>query len=95
MVHKTKNLKISVLRYSLAFKGAGGSEFDFHFFIVSDRGECQLPGTFLQNEEILFLAKVIAISNPKNTYNYIARVNFNRDSLKINFKIYLLLQILR
>ena len=45
MVHKTKNLKISVLRYSLAFKGAGGSEFDFHFFIVSDRGECQLPGT--------------------------------------------------
>ena len=56
-----------------------------------------MPATrnFLQNEEILFLAKVITISNPKNTYNYIARMNFNRDSPKINFKIYLLLQILR
>ena len=27
-------------------KGDGGSEVDFHFFIVSDRGECQLTGTF-------------------------------------------------
>ena len=27
-------------------KGAGGSEIDFHFLVVSDRGECQLSGTF-------------------------------------------------
>ena len=28
-------------------KGAGGGEYkvDFHFFVVSYRGECQLPGT--------------------------------------------------
>ena len=36
-----------------------------------------------------------SLPNRKMTYNYIARVNFNRDSPKINFKIYLLLQILR
>ena len=30
----------------LVVKGAGGSEVNFHFFIVSKRGECQLPGTF-------------------------------------------------
>ena len=27
-------------------KGTGGSEVDFHYLVVSDRGECQLPGTF-------------------------------------------------
>ena len=27
-------------------KGAGGSEVDFHFFVVSDRKECQLSETF-------------------------------------------------
>ena len=27
-------------------KGAGGSEVDLHILIVSDRGGCQLPGTF-------------------------------------------------
>ena len=31
---------------SNAVKGAGGSEVDFHVFIVSDREECQLPWTF-------------------------------------------------
>ena len=34
-------LKMTHLRY----KGAGGSEVDFHFLNVSDRGGCQLPGT--------------------------------------------------
>ena len=29
-------------------KGAGGSEVDFHFLIVSNRGACQLPGTFFR-----------------------------------------------
>ena len=24
----------------------GGSVVDYHFFIVSDKGECQLPGNF-------------------------------------------------
>ena len=27
-------------------RGPGGSEVDFQFLIVSDRGEYQLPGTF-------------------------------------------------
>ena len=45
---------------------------------------------FIQDGKILFLAKVIAFSNPENTYNYIACANFNRESPKINFKIYIL-----
>ena len=50
---------------------------------------------FSQNGKILFLAKVISLSNLKNTYNYIAYVNFNRDFPKINFKMFLFLQILK
>ena len=74
-------------------KGAG--EVDFQFFVVSYSGEWQLPGTFFGMKKILFLAKVIEFSNRENTYNYIAPANFNRDSPKINFKIYLLLHFLR
>ena len=44
---------------------------------------------FLQNEKLLFLAKVIALSNLENTANYSTSANFNRNSPKINFKIYL------
>ena len=56
-----------------------------------------MPATrnFLQNEKILFQAKIIAISNIKITYDYIAGANFKRDFPKINLKILLLLQILR
>ena len=50
---------------------------------------------FFQNGKILFLAKVIALSNLENTYIYVARANFNRDSPKIDLKIYLLLHFLR
>ena len=50
---------------------------------------------FFPIEKILFLAKVIADSNLKNTYDYTTRANFNRDSPKITLKIYLLLQFLR
>ena len=50
---------------------------------------------FTRTEKILFLARVIEFSNPKNTCNYIAHANFNRDFPKINFKIYLLLEFLR
>ena len=50
---------------------------------------------FFRNEKILFLAKVIALSNFENKYNYIVRANFDRDSPKINYKIYLLLQFLK
>ena len=49
---------------------------------------------FFLNEKILFLARVIAFLNLKNTYNYIVHANFNRDFLKMNFKIYLLMQFL-
>ena len=46
-----KGLQVGLKAYQKAFlriiiKGAGGSEVDFHFLVVSDRGECQLPGTF-------------------------------------------------
>ena len=50
---------------------------------------------FLQNGKILFLAKVIALLNLENTYIYIAHAKFNRNSQKIDLKIYLLLQFLR
>ena len=56
----------------------GGFEVDFHFFIVSDRGEWQQPGIFYIIKKLLSLAKVIALSNLKNTYNYFARKIFNR-----------------
>ena len=49
---------------------------------------------FLRIEKILFLANVIALSNLENTYNYTARTKFNRDSPKINLKIYLLLHFM-
>ena len=39
-------------------KGAGGSEVDFHFFVVSDRGECQLSGTFFRMEKYCSLPKL-------------------------------------
>ena len=60
----------------------------FTFFGVSNRN-------FFRNEKILFLAKIIAFLNLKNTYNYIAHANFNRDSPKMIFKIYLLSRFLR
>ena len=41
---------------------------------------------FLQNEKILFLAKVITFLNLENTGNYSLHMNFNHNSLKINFK---------
>ena len=46
-------------------------------------------GNVFQNGKILFLAKVNAFSNREHTYNYIAHANFNCDSPKLNFKIYL------
>ena len=39
---------------ALEVKGAGGSEVDFHLFIVSNRGECQLPGTFFEMRKYYF-----------------------------------------
>ena len=50
---------------------------------------------FFQNGKILFLAKVITLSNLENTYIYVAHANFNSDSPKIDLKIYLLLHFLR
>ena len=60
-------------------------EVDFHIFIVSDRGECQLSGAF-HGIKILFLAKVFTSSNLKNTHNIIACMNFNRDFRKSTLK---------
>ena len=48
-----------------------------------------------QNGKILFLAKVIAVSNPENTYIYIVHMKFNCDSPKIYLKSYFLLHLLR
>ena len=54
---------------------------------------------FLRKKKILFLPKVIALFKARKylyiIHNQIAHVNFNRDSPKINFKIYLLLQFFR
>ena len=36
---------------NLSVQGAGGSKVDFHYFIGSYRGECQLPGTFFEMEK--------------------------------------------
>ena len=78
--------------WPLPFKGAGGglrSIFTFWLFLKEGNASYQ---EIFSERKILFLAKVIAFSNLENTYNYIARTNFNCDSPKINIKIYLLLQ---
>ena len=51
---------------------------------------------FTDRKKILFLANVIAFSNLENTYDYIRKYIrlHNRDSTKINLKIYFLLQFL-
>ena len=46
---------------TLRVKRAGGSKIDFYFFVVDYyKGECQLAGNGIQDEKLLFLAKVIA-----------------------------------
>ena len=35
-----------IIKQHIKGPGGGGSEVDFHFSIVSNKGECQLPGTF-------------------------------------------------
>ena len=55
---------------------------------------CNLPETFFGLKNIV-LSQSYHILKSQNTYNYIARANFNRTSPKINFKIYLFLQFLR
>ena len=72
--------------WKIHVKGAGGSEVDIRFLILSIEENASYQELF-RNEKIFFLAKVIAFSNLENTYNYIARPNFNRNSPKINFKI--------
>ena len=52
-------------------------------------------GNFLRNGKILFLVKIIAFLNLENTANYSMRANFNRNSPKINFKIYHLLHFFK
>ena len=43
-VNKIKHTRYKSSVYLIYIKGAGGV--DFHFLVVSDRGECKLPGTF-------------------------------------------------
>ena len=72
--------------------GRGGSKVDFHLFIDSDRGECQLPGTFFGMKSIV----------PNQSYHIFKSQKYIKlhcaitlcDSPKINFRIYLLLQFL-
>ena len=72
----------------------------FNFIIVSDtdRGECQLPGTFFGMKNIKFLTKVNVILILENTYSNTLRartlIAIPRKSTS-NFEIYLLLQFLR
>ena len=86
--------KLYIYQLKVFFRRAGGSKVDFHFFVVSDTGKCQLSEKNF-GINFFFIAKVIAFLNLKNTHNYIAYVNFNQDSPKIKFNIYLLLQFLR
>ena len=64
----------------------------FLMFLVEENESYQ---DLFRNEKILFPAKVIALLNLKNKYNYIARSNFNRDFPKIDLKLHLLLQFSR
>ena len=41
-------LIVSIFGLKGGLRGQGGSEVDFHFLIVSNRGACQLPGTFFR-----------------------------------------------
>ena len=56
----------------MILRGQGGprSIFPFCLFLIEENVSCQ---ELLWNEKILLLAEVIAISNLKNTYNYIIR----------------------
>ena len=79
------------------------SEVDFHFllFLIEDNASYQKLFSEWKNV-VPCIAKVIAFSNRENAYNYIARANFNRDSLTLKnlknylqLKNYLLLHFLR
>ena len=72
---------------------AGGSEVDFHFFIVSNRRECQLPRTFFEMKKYY--------SSPKLSHFEIAKIHtitfsyslsdgiliLGSDVLKLNTKL--------
>ena len=62
----------------LALRGQKVVLVRFLLFIVSNRRKCQLSG-FFWHRKILFLDKIKTPSNLKNTYNYIASTNFDRD----------------
>ena len=53
-LHYQNSMLIFVIDLKLlALKGAGGSEVDFHFFVVSYRGEWQLPRIFFRMKNIV------------------------------------------
>ena len=70
-------------------KGAGekgpSSSITFIFFLIKKNVSYN---KLFRNAKRLFLAKVIVFLDLKNTNNYIASANFNRNSPRINFKIY-------
>ena len=61
-------------------KGAGGAfdlaKVEIEFYVVSDKGECQLPNAFYRIKKYFSLAKVNKFLNPKNTGDYSTRANF-------------------
>ena len=93
-----KKIRAQILHFLPIVNSKGGrvaSKVYSFFCFVSDREECQLQGTFFEMRKYCSLNYSYHIWNLKNTYNYIAQANFNRNYLQINFKLKLLLQFLR
>ena len=68
----------------LNLKGSGGG-FDFHFVIVSSRGECQLSGTFIEMEKIVPNRSYCILKSRKYIQLHCAHKLKSRFP-KINFK---------
>ena len=72
----TKLICLRLNVFNVCLRSQGGSEVDFLLFLIEESVSYQ--ENFFRNEKIVFPA------NLKNTYNYIACANFDRDNTKIN-----------
>ena len=58
-------LKVSIIKLNAFFFRLRGSEVDFHFYVVPDRGECQLSGTFFRIKKIVFSFSYLILKSQK------------------------------
>ena len=82
---KSEGIKRGNLREKKRSRGGLKSILTFLLFLIEGNGSYQELFIY-RMKNILFLVKVIALSNLKNTYNYIAHAKFNRDSRKLTSK---------